>query len=172
MLNLAIQHNIHLTREQRYMLHDGQTIDTIGVSVPVWFMQKKTSEPAKEVFCQYKLSNPKKDMPIQILEDGYEITLPYREGTELTISDEEWRYLFFNNQSRLDALYKNIIPEISSKHLLDVKDGGCGCLNYREHNKAKHGDRMMTIMHYICIESIEVLLENITFSSLIVSSSD
>jgi hypothetical protein len=167
MLSLAIHHNIHLTREQRYALHEGETITVVGVSVPVWFIQKKTSEPAKEVFCKYNLSNPKKDMPIQILEDGYDITIPFREGTKLNMSDEEWKYLFFNNHARLDALYKNTIPEISSKLLLDVKDGGCAGLNYREHNKAKRGDQTISIMHYICIEPIEVLLRSITNSSLI-----
>lgn len=165
MLSLTIHHNIHLTREQRYALHDGQEIMTIGVSVPVWYMNKVTSEPAKEVFCRYFLSNPKTDEPIKILEDGYEIAIPYREGSPLKLSDEEWQELFRNNPNKLDALYKMTIEEVSSKNLLDVQDGGSGSLSYREHNKVKRGDTFLNIMHYVNIEPMETLLESLTISA-------
>lgn len=154
-LSLTIQHNIHLTREERYALHEGDEITTIGVSLPVWFYGKLTSEPAVEVFCIYQLKNPKKDMPIQILSNGYEITLPFREGIDLKISDEEWRDLSLNNPDRLEGLYKQTVTEISSKSLLDLRDGGSEHLMYREHNKVKKGDEILSIMHFVCMGTME-----------------
>lgn len=161
MLSLTIHHNIHLTKEQRYALHEGQEISVIGVSVPVWYMKQVTSEPAKEVFCRYFLKNPKTDIPIQILEDGYEISIPYREGTKLEISDEEWRELFFKDPAKLEALYKTQLSEVSSKNLLDVKDGGIGSMAYREHNKVQRGSQLLNIMHYVNIDSMESLVEGL-----------
>lgn len=161
MLSLAIHHNIHLTRDQRYALHAGDVVETIGVSVPVWFMNKLTSEPAKEVFCKYKLKNPKKDVPIRILSTGYEISIPYREGTKLEISDEEWRDLNMNNKEKLEEMYKGLVQEVSSKNLLDIKDGGTGHLVYREHNKVKQGDDVLSIMHFVCMSAMEDLLPTI-----------
>lgn len=166
MLSLTIHHNIHLTKEQRHALHDGEDIVTVGYSVPVWFMGKVTSEPAREVFCVYSLKNPKKDVPIQIMENGYEITIPYREGSSLKISNEEWLDLLMNNPDKLDAMYKQHISEVSSKNILDVSEGGCGGLVYREHNKTKMGDKILNIMHYVSIEPIEMLLNSLTSHTL------
>ncbi len=164
MLSLTIHHNIHLSKQQRYDLHDGKEIKTIGYSIPVWFIDKTTSEPAKEVFCVYLLKNPKQEIPIQILDNGYEITIPYREGTKLNISDEEWRSLKAQNPEKLEQLYKQLLPEVSSKNLLDIADGGSGgYLSYREHNKVMKNDQPLNIMHYVCIHTIESLNESLAF---------
>lgn len=161
MLQLIIHHNIHLTRDQRYSLHNDNDIKVIGVSVPVWNYDRLTSEPAKEVFCNYYLKNPKKEIPIKILDDGYEISIPYREGIGLNITNEEWFELLKNNPYKLESMYKQTIQEISSKNLLDLKDGGCGCINYRESNKIKREKDTLSIMHYVCIYSIEDLILSI-----------
>jgi hypothetical protein len=167
MLSLAIHHNIYLSRDDRYALHNGTEVTTVGVSVPVWFMEKTTSEPAREVFCRYVLKNPHEEVPVQILEDGYEICLPCREGTKLNITDEEWRGLFFNHPDKLNTMYRMQVEEVSSKNLLDARDGGCGGLAYREHNKINRSNgSVLTVMHYVTIEPIEVLLDSITSSTL------
>ena len=57
MITLATSHNIYLTHEDRYALVKGQTVESVGVSVPVWFIKGTTSEPAVEVFCKYVLTN-------------------------------------------------------------------------------------------------------------------
>lgn len=157
MLNLTIHHNIHLTREERYALHNGEQVQTVGVSTPVWFYNRLTSEPAREVFCRYFLQNPKKNIPIQILEDGYDIAIPFRKETKLNISNEEWRYLNIHDPDKLDSLYQRTVPEVSSLNLLDIKDGGCGILFYREHDKVKKDDDFLTIIHFVQIGSIEQL---------------
>jgi len=70
MLNLTIQHFIHLARDQRYALHEGIELVVVGVSIPVWFLDKVTSEPAKEVFCRYYLKNPNATRAAQLA--GYQ----------------------------------------------------------------------------------------------------
>lgn len=161
MIRLTVQHNIHLTRDQRYALHEGIELVVVGISVPVWFQNNVTSEPGKEIFCRYYMKNTKKDCPIQILENGYEITLPYRLGQKLSISDEQWRELNFKEPEKLDAMYKGIVNEVSSKNLTDIKEGGSECLHYREHNKIKKGEDMMNIMHFVNIITVESLIDSI-----------
>lgn len=162
MLSLTIHHNIHLTREQRYSLHEGNDVATIGISVPVWHSEKLTSEPAKEVFCWYYLKNPRKEIPIRILTDGYEICLPYREGQGLTISDEEYRALNTHDPDKLRDLLSQTIQEVSSKKLIDMKDGGSGgFLNYRELNKVPRNEGTLSIMHHIVISKVEDLTNSI-----------
>lgn len=166
MVSLTIHHNIHLTKEQRYALHEGKDIEVVGVSVPIWFMNKLTTEPGREIFCKYVLKNPKTETPIQILTDGYEISLPNRTGTKLEISDEEWREINRIQPAKLDALYRQLVNEVSSKNLLDIEDGGHGHMYYREHNKVKRGDKLWTIMHFVCIGSQESLLQNLSYVAL------
>lgn len=155
MLSLTIHHNIHLTKQQRYALHEGQDIVVVGVSIPVWIADKMTSEPAKEVFCNYYLKNPKEEIPIRILDDGYEITIPYREGKDLNLSNEEWRELNMNDPEKLQEMYENLESEVSSKNLLDIEDGGSEFLNYRELNKVPSEDKFLNIMHHIVISKME-----------------
>lgn len=156
MLALTIHHNIRLTHDERYKLHDGEDIEVVGVSVPVWFLNKATSEPAKELFCKYYLKNPKQEMPIRILEDGYEITLPNRPAkTPRTITNEQWRNLTLEQR---DEYYDRCVPEVSSRNLLDLPEGN-GSLTYREQNQIKQNGEMMSIMHYVCIASIEKMNE-------------
>lgn len=157
MLRLTIHHNIHLTKEERYALHEGEEILVTGVSLPIWTNRNITSEPGREVFCNYYLQNPKKEIPIQILEDGFEIVLPYREGSKLEISDEDYRILAVKNPKKLEELYSKTLKEVSSKNLLDLQDGGCGFLNYRELNKVVVKGYELQIMHYVAIGTIEKL---------------
>ena len=166
MLNLTIQHFIYLTREQRYDLHEGAELIVHGVSVPVWFLNTNTSEPAREIFCRYYLKNTKEDHPIQILPDGYGIQIPYREGGMLLneqgqpISNDEWRELNFHNPEKLDELYKKQIMEVSAENLLDPPHGGKH-LFYREHNKVQQDGSQLNIVHYVNMNDIEKLCESL-----------
>lgn len=159
MLNLTISHYVYLTRDQRYSLHEGSEIYVTGTSVPVWYVNKITSEPAKEVFCKYHLINNHKDVPVQILEDGYLIHLPMRpaKNNRPELTEEEWRTLSKENPARLQMYYQGKTCEVSSKCLLDVKDGGSKYLHYREHNKTKNEGEVINMMHYIIIQDMEDL---------------
>jgi|688.fasta_scaffold43995_3 hypothetical protein len=157
MLRLTVHHNIHLTKEQRYALHNGEDVAVVGVSLPIWTHKNVTTEPGREVFCQYILKNPKQELPIKILTNGYEITIPYREGTKLEISNEEYRKLVLENPEELERLYEKTIREVSSKNLLDIKDGGSEFLNYKELNHAMVKQKEIHIMHHVTIGTYEKL---------------
>lgn len=161
MLNLAIQHVVHLTRSQRYALHDGIDLVVTGMSVPVWYVDKATSEPAREVFCKYYLKNAKADVPVEAKDDGYEITLPYRQGKSLEISNEDWRELQMKNPEKLEHMYDQCVQEVSSKNLLDIIDGGSAYLSYREHSEVMQDDKKLHIIHFIQICDISQLLESL-----------
>lgn len=157
MLKLTIYHNIHLTREQIYDLNEGKDIECVGIAVPTWFINKITSEPANEVFCKYYLKNPKKEIPIKILHDGFEITLPYREA-----KNYNQKHKLLKDDNDLENMYLRSIKEISCKNLLDPIDGGSGFLNYRELDKVKVRNKELDIMHYVVISKIEQLIESIS----------
>jgi hypothetical protein len=159
-LTLAVHHLIHLTREQRYALHAGEQVKTVGVSVPVWFIGENSTEPAKEVFCNYYLSNPKGDFPIGIRKDGYSIPLPHKPAPPLPeVTDEEW---FRMNKEERAAYDEQVKPGFTSENLLDIPDGGSKFLYYREHNRIKHEGRWLTIIHFVQISDMADLTESLT----------
>jgi hypothetical protein len=163
MLNITINHNIYLTREERYAIHNGEELSVVGICIPVWFHDKKTSEPAQEVFCNYHLYNPLKDIPIQTIADGFEVYLPMRKAkNKIRLTNDEWRVLNQHNPKKLNSQYKAYKGEISSKLLLDHADGGCGAVFYREHNKVNKDGKTINMMHYVNIDRIERLKESIT----------
>jgi hypothetical protein len=154
MLTLSIQHNIYLDRKDRYSLHNQIDVNTVGISLPIWHRENSSSEPGKEVICNYYLKNPKEELPIQILKDGYLVYLPHKtpERNFTEISDETWRKM---PQEQRELYYTSKAQQTSSASLLDVKDGGSETLMYRESNKSKSKDRFMKIVHYMNIYDIK-----------------
>lgn len=132
MLTLTISHNIFLTREQRYSISNKETIEAIGVSVPVWFYRGNTSEPAKEIFCRYVLTNNAKSDPIVPIVEGYKINLPIK------VEDSS-----------------------VEKKLLDIADGGAECLFYREFNKV-YKPTQYDLIHFVQIMPIEMMEKTLT----------
>lgn len=86
MLTLTILHNIFLTKQDRSTLVNGGQIQAMGVSVPVWYLKGKTTEPAQEIFCEYILTNTTEDYPLTALAKGYKINLPQTPPGQKTIS--------------------------------------------------------------------------------------
>ena len=160
MLNLTINHNVHLTRNQRYGLFDGESVETIGIAVPIWINEGKTSEPGREVFCRYILHNTKEETPVKFLENGFEITIPYRPAKDnRQLSDRDWLDLSMKNPDALKNYYAQRVMEVSARNLLDMPDGGSQCLIYREHDKIQKND--MNVVHYVKIEDMDVLLKSL-----------
>lgn len=83
---LFVTHNIFLTEDQALSLASGVTVETTGHCVPVWVEAKtgRTTEPANEIFCLYRLHNLKDtDREVRILpRKGYEIFLPHTSSWE------------------------------------------------------------------------------------------
>jgi len=128
---LCISHNIFLTREQRYSWFEGKEIEVIGVSIPVWYKDGDTSEPAIEVFSKYKLINKTQNIFVKHLDDGYEITAP-----KIPVNDS---------------------PCI--RDLLDLKDKGSEWFAFRQYSKIKNKKQTLNLAHFVEIKDI-VMLEN------------
>lgn len=134
-LTLTVSHNMFLDRQQRYDLFDGKEVGVVGVSVPVWYYQKKTSEPGNEVFCKYKLIPTEYKIFVKHNDEGYEIYLPKK-----SFNPEDNR----NNPLTL-------------KNILDHKDGGIEWIAFRQFGKAKKNKRTVDIIHFVEIKTIEEL---------------
>jgi hypothetical protein len=159
---LSISHHIYLTAEERYALHDRKEIETTGVSLPVWFYRGTTSEPGAEVFCKYILKNEKAESTISNIVGGYEINLPQlpKGYKKPKLSDKEWRKMSFEEREKW---YSENEAPLSSKNLLNYKDGGGKHLGWQEHNKLiKHG-KTLSIVNFVQIDDISDLTESLTF---------
>lgn len=133
---LIINHILYLTPEQRLgLLQDKTPAQIIGVSVPVWFSQGKSSEPAQEVFCQYTVTNEPQDMVVATLPTGYRINLPQAKPS----TEEEAR-------------------------TLDVKklgEGGSGWFMFKQFQTVKQENRVLQILHYIELRDLEYFWDSV-----------
>lgn len=134
-LTLTVSHNIFLNREQRYDLFNGKEIEIVGVSVPVWYYQGRTSEPGNEVFCKYKLIPCAYHIFVKHNEEGYEIYLPKNS---------------FNPED-------NRTNPLTLKNIIDHQDGGIEWIAFRQSGTAKRGKKVVDIMHFVEIKTIEEL---------------
>lgn len=159
MLTLVVSHVIGLTRDERYRLNKGETLDVYGVSVPVWFHKGNTSEPASEVFVTYKLTNQKEAYPIKTTSSGYEMNMPQSNPA----AEEEIKKV---PDTLLEVLGVNKeFP--TAKNLLDIKDGGAGFLQFRQFSKSNlivDGEKTKTplnIVHCVEIKPIEDIVDTL-----------
>jgi hypothetical protein len=131
-LTLTIAHNVFLTKEQRYGLFDGNTVEVIGVSVPVWYYNGTTSEPATEVFCAYKLIPDEKKFYVNYTKNSYELLL-----------------------SKNSYATEGTTETLSLRNLLDLKDGGINWLAFRQFNKIKKNKKDINMVHFVEIKPIQ-----------------
>lgn len=121
---LTISHSIFLNSENRHSLYNGNEIQVIGASVPVWVSKKATPGPAEEVFCRYTLANT--GMSKNVVEDanGYAINIPPIQSKDWLkrISDDTWRVL--SEETKAKWYDKHAIA--SANQLLDLQEGGSG----------------------------------------------
>lgn len=159
-LTLAISHNVHLTREQRYALAGGEPVSVVGVSVPVWYAGGRTNEPANEVFCNYAIRNaPGEDGGIRIRKDGYEFNLPqpYLAKPD-DVEDGEWENL--DPEKRLEAAEERH-QTLSSDNLLDVRDGGSTRLSFSCLTHGVVRGVFTTVYHTVLIADVQELLDSL-----------
>ena len=153
---LSIAHSIHLTREQRYTLASGQEVNTVGISVPIWYVKGRTSEPGIEVFSNYKLSNTTNtDIDIEHDKDGYRINLPQAGKTskKAEVSDEVWRQQ--NMAREYSPFYEGEIQ--TGAYLRDIEDGGAKRVFFSQYNRAKIRGLSIHLIHSVCITDLEEL---------------
>jgi len=134
-LTLTVSHNIFLTKEQRYLFAEPDAeIEAIGVSIPVWYLNGKTSEPAIEVFCKYKLKIDDGKKAVTKFDEGYNIFLPP----------------FLDNSTLPIGIM-----------LRDSKDGGKESLQYKEYSRIKKKTINYSIIHIIEIYDDQRLISTI-----------
>lgn len=133
---LTISHYIYLTKEERRQLFNQIPVSTIGISVPVWFDKGNTSEPAKEIFCKYFITNNIESKKIEPNQDGYNINLPRD-------------FINFKNEN-------------GATRLLDVEEGGCEELVFKQYSKLNKENKNYNIIHFIEIKPIEILFDTLT----------
>ena len=145
---LCVSHNIFLDRDQRYAIYEGNEIEVVGVSVPVWIEKGETNEPASEVFCKYsiKCDNRSFQKNIEILEDGYEIRI-FKNNIFDGLSNKIKKYFKSKDTSHIPT----------AKSLLDIKDGGSEWINFKSYEMHEN----YTLVHSVEIQKIENLLNSL-----------
>lgn len=161
-VTLSVSHSLFLTEKQRYDLHQGKTIKVVGVSMPVWFCQGSTSEPAEEVFCKYTLNNKKNNNAYvkSTKNNTYIINLPQvpSDYKERFLSNENWLKMSEKDKSNW---YKSNPTPLSSKKILNVQDGGCQSLSFQIQHEISINDTKSYIVHFVLIKKIEELNESL-----------
>ena len=148
MATLTVSHYIYLTKEQRYALHDGKTIDVVGTCISVWFHKGNTSEPAQEIFCKYNIHNPRTGANIKQTEEGFEIWMP-----SLQVEDDDYdEDVKFKIQKKLGT----------TENLLDYEDKGSGQSEFKLYQKLQINETMHHLVHFFEIKPIEKLVETLS----------
>lgn len=108
---LFVTHNIFLTEDEASRVADGHTVSTTGHCVPVWIDAKtgNTTEPAKEVFCQYVVHNsPETEREVRVMpKKGYEIFIPKCSGWEPPEKLDQEKISVWPSEERM-ALFKQM----------------------------------------------------------------
>lgn len=156
MLVLSILHTIFLKPEEIKTLLSGEEVATVGVSVPVWYHQGNTSEPAEEIFCKYKLQITDKKESVSMGKNGYSINLPKlpSDYKEPVLAKEQ-----ITSMSKEDlAKWHADNPKVSNVHdLLSGKEK----TNFKQFIKRKQKGRMTNLVHCVEIMPMETLMKSI-----------
>jgi hypothetical protein len=141
---LTISHFLYLTRDQRYKIHAGEVVETVGISVPVWFLKGNTSEPARELFCKYKITNEPVNKAISTVEEGFVINLPHK--IELKPED------------KVDDSFREAMKNLpTSERLLDIKDKGAGYLHFKQYNQVAIDSIEFSVIHIVELQNEDFL---------------
>lgn len=166
-LGLFITHHIFLTDNQIQELALEKTISCVGNCVPVWVDAKtgKTTEPAKEVFCLYQISNsPDKNNEIEHVPDqGYSIWIPrvtsWRPPDEINFEElASW-----NQEKREAFLKERDLWWFSNPRPMDAENLKKGYLRFEiKRTDLKIGRRKYSAQHMIEISSVNRLVNSLT----------
>lgn len=168
-LALFINHNIFLRENQFKELETYKSITTVGYNIPVWVnaVSTKTTEPAEEIFCEYKVSsneNCEKE-EITINRNGYSIILPEKSNNKKPreisfefLSKMDIKERQYYERKRKRWLERN--PEKISLELL-LRTKSLRFKIKKLDKKFKKIDAIADIQHSIAIKSIDVLINSL-----------
>jgi hypothetical protein len=157
---LAISHYVYLTKEERYRWFDGEELEVVGVSSPVWFHKGVSSEPAVEVFCKYRLLTNPDGIFIKHNAEGYEVTVPPKPPTTPEpLPPEIWNSLTPDQQ---EQWYEQNQAPPTLLNLLDIRDGGSQYLAFRQYSKVRKNRKILNVIHFMEIKDMDELLHTMT----------
>lgn len=152
-----ISHNLFLDKEDLELLAHGNPVETLGVSVPVWFFKGNTSEPAREVFCNYRLINTPENPPTSILAKGYQINIPQPPVARVR-KPENWSELSKTEKAVWRA---NNPGQLCGDDLLDLD--GSDTFHFKRYNKVTENGKRINIIHSVDIGTLEMLEKSFSF---------
>lgn len=138
---LSICHTIYLNEENRYKLHAGVFVETVGFNLPVWMKDRQIVEPQQEIFCNYLLTNFGQKQSVELQNDRYVINLP-----------DEKHFTEFLADIPCDPL--------NSKRLLNPKDDGFGTINFQFTDKVTINEKDYKVVHFVDIKDYSYFYEN------------
>jgi len=151
---LCVHHNLYLSREDRYRLYKDEPVVVTGVCVPVWFQKNFSTEPAVEVFARYQILPGEPGLSVKQGPGGFSITLPHPPPPAKKPPENVWKAL---SEVDRDAWFEKNNPGPNTECLLDVRDGGCAFLAFRQFNNVERNKKQLRLIHFVEIKDIEVL---------------
>jgi hypothetical protein len=113
------------------LINDGY-FEVIGVSVPVWYHNSETSEPANEIFCKYKIKTTESDIFVRYKANEYIVHLP-----------------------KCNANFKY-------DDLRDLKDGGIESMDFLYPGRLRNNNKYIRVMHLVQIKDITELIDTMS----------
>jgi hypothetical protein len=166
-LALFVTHHVFLTDHEISMAVCGRSLRKIGHCVPVWVDAKtgKTTEPAKEVFCDYHLAGISGSSGEVKLEGDatFRIMLPnagaWEPPQELDFAEmAEW-----TSEMRIEFMNKRDAWWFSNPRPPDFQDLARGYLRFEVRKQdLKLGRRKYSAQHVVEIASEKRLLDSLT----------
>lgn len=167
-LGLFITHHVFLTDEQISELAVGNSVCCIGHCVPVWIDAKtgKTTEPAKEVFCQYRLFNDEGKSRMVECEKakGYSLWLPKSKDWSPPDEIDFEEMSGWTSERRAEFLKQRDAWWFSNPRPPDIEDLSRGYLRFEvKVTDLKVGRRKYSVQHMVEISKTERLIQSLTF---------
>jgi len=157
-MKLVVSHNLFLTKEQRYKWHDGEDLEVVGVSVPVWVDGQDTSEPSSEIFTKYQLKSEGGKPSLKAKRKYYEINVPKVAVCEKPKIPE---FLLSLLPKREQDKLQGLTSGLSLQNLLDLKDGGSEWLAFKTNTKITKNKKKINATHFIEIKDMSGLLDSL-----------
>jgi hypothetical protein len=161
-LALFVTHHVFLTEEQISSVVSGTSIETTGHCVPVWVDAKtgRTTEPASEVFCCYKIHNNKeRACDVDVLEKvGYELYLPDASGWSPPEEMDFEKIARLESEERQNLLKERDKWWFNNPRPADAENLKSGYLRFEvKKTKQKTGKREYSAQHIVEIASLSRL---------------
>lgn len=162
---LFVTHSVFLTEDEAKSLASGGTLETTGHCVPVWVEAKtgRTTEPANEIFCLYRINNLEgSERDVKILpRKGYEFFLPHCSSWKPPPAPDYEKMSVWPSEDRV-ALMKELDRWwFSNPRPPDASDVGRGYLRFDIRRSEGKGNKHHQEHHVVEISTWPRLLDSL-----------